>query len=74
MPTEPGEYTYFCTLHPFLLFGADLNEQITGEDPTTGNSVTLNGNINALILLNGRRQPIELDGDNSVALDSILRR
>ena len=19
MPTEPGEYTYFCTLHPFLV-------------------------------------------------------
>ena len=35
-----------------VLFGAELNEQITGEDPATGNSVTMNGNINALFLLN----------------------
>jgi hypothetical protein len=57
-----------------VLFGADLNEQITGEDPATGNSVTLNGNINALFLLNDSEQPIEFDGDHSVALNAILRR
>jgi hypothetical protein len=28
------------------------NGQITGPDPATGNPLTLNGNINALFLLN----------------------
>jgi hypothetical protein len=57
-----------------VLFSADLNEQVTGEDPATGNSVTLNGNINALFLLNDSGQPIDLDGDHSVALNAVLRR
>ena len=57
-----------------VLFGADLNEQITGEDPATGNSVTMNGNINALFLLNDSGQAIELDGDHSIALNLVLRR
>jgi hypothetical protein len=57
-----------------VLFGAELNEQVTGEDPATGNSVTLNGNINALFLLNDGGQSIELGGDNSVALNAILTR
>jgi hypothetical protein len=57
-----------------VLFGADLNEQITGENPATGNSVTMNGNINALFLLNDSGEAIELDGDHSVALNLILRR
>jgi hypothetical protein len=57
-----------------VIFGADLNEQVTGEDPATGNSVTLNGNINALFLLNDSGQPIELGGDHSVALNAVLRR
>jgi hypothetical protein len=57
-----------------VLFGADLNEQITGEDPATGNTVTMNGNINALFLLNDSGQPIEFDGDHSIALNAILRR
>jgi hypothetical protein len=57
-----------------VLFGADLNEQITGEDPATGNSVTLNGNINALFLLNDSGQPIDFEGDHSIALNAVLRR
>jgi hypothetical protein len=56
-----------------VLFSADLNEQINGGDPRTGNSVTLNGNINALFLLNDGVQSIELEGDHSVALNAILR-
>jgi hypothetical protein len=56
------------------LFGADLNEQITGADPATGNQVTLNGNINALFLFNNGGQEVEFSGDNSIALNAILRR
>jgi hypothetical protein len=57
-----------------VLFSADLNEQITGPDPSTGDSVTLNGNINALFLLNDAGQSVEFNGDHSVALNAILRR
>jgi hypothetical protein len=57
-----------------VLFGADLNERITGENPATGNSVTMNGNINALFLLNDSGQAIELDGDHGVSLNLFLRR
>jgi hypothetical protein len=57
-----------------VLFGADLNEQITGENPATGDTVTMNGNINALFLLNDGGQAIELDGDHSIALNLVLRR
>jgi hypothetical protein len=57
-----------------VLFGADLNEQITGENPATGDTVTMNGNINALFLLNDSGQAIELDGDHSIALNLVLRR
>jgi hypothetical protein len=55
------------------LYTADLNEQITGSDPATGNPVTLNGNVNALFLLNPSGQEVEMSGDNSVALNAILR-
>ena len=55
-------------------FAPDLNEQLTGPDPATGNQVTLNGNINALFLWNNGGQDIEFDGDHSIALNAILRR
>jgi hypothetical protein len=57
-----------------VVFGADLSGQVTGNDPATGNRVTLNGNVNALFLLNDSGQPIELAGDHSVALNALLRR
>jgi hypothetical protein len=57
-----------------VLFNADLNEQVTGEDPATGNSITLNGDINALFLLNDSGQSIGFEGDHSVALNAILVR
>jgi hypothetical protein len=56
------------------LYTVDLNEQITGPDPASGDQVTLNGNINALLLINKAGQDIEFNGDNSVALNAILRR
>ena len=56
------------------LHTVDLNEQITGPDPASGSQVTLNGNINALLLINKAGQDIEFNGDNSVALNAILRR
>lgn len=56
------------------LYSANLNEQVTGPDPATGNQVTLNGNINALFLWNNAGQDIEFSADNSVALNAILRR
>jgi hypothetical protein len=55
------------------LYSAVLSEQITGPDPATGAQVTLNGNINSLFLLNLGGQEVELTGDNSVALNAVLR-
>jgi hypothetical protein len=54
------------------LYTVDLNEQVTGPDPATGAQVTLNGNINALFLWNAGGQNVELNGDNSAALNAIL--
>ena len=56
------------------LYTVDLNEQITGPDPATGNQVTLNGNINALFLWNNGGQDVEFSGDNSVALNAVLTK
>jgi hypothetical protein len=55
------------------LYSITLSEQMTGVDPATGAQVTLNGNINSLFLLNLAGQEVELSGDNSVALNAILR-
>ncbi|HET6640854.1 MAG TPA: hypothetical protein VFG77_04550, partial [Nitrososphaeraceae archaeon] len=55
------------------LYSITLSEQMTGVDPATGAEVTLNGNINSLFLLNLAGQQVELSGDNSVALNAILR-
>jgi hypothetical protein len=57
-----------------VLFGADLNEQVTGPDQARGESATLNGNINALFLWNNSGQAVEFVRDHSVALDTFLRR
>jgi hypothetical protein len=54
------------------LYSVDLNEQMTGIDPSSGAQVTLSGNINSLFLLN-LGQEVDLSGDNSVALNAILR-
>jgi len=50
----------------------NFSGQITGPDPATGNPVTLNGNINALLIRNNGGQDIELSADNSVALNAVL--
>jgi hypothetical protein len=55
------------------LYTITLSEQMVGFDPATGAEVTLNGNINSLFLLNLAGQEVELSGDNSVALNAILR-
>jgi hypothetical protein len=47
---------------------------MTGVDPATGAQASLNGNINSLFLLNLGGQEVELSGDNSAALNAILRR
>jgi hypothetical protein len=57
-----------------VLFGADLNEQVTGPDQTRGDSATLNGNINALFLWNNSGQAVEFVGDHSATLNTFLRR
>jgi hypothetical protein len=56
-----------------VLFGADLNEQVTGPDQTRGDSATLNGNINALFLWNNSGQAVEFVGDHSATLNTFLR-
>ena len=55
------------------LYSVDLNGQIIGTDPATGNPVTLNGNINALFLFNNGGQNVKFSGDNSVAVNAVLR-
>jgi hypothetical protein len=57
-----------------VLFGADLNGQVTGPDQARGESATLNGNINALFLWNNSGEAVEFIEDNSVALDILIRR
>jgi hypothetical protein len=54
------------------LYTVDLRGQITGPDPSTGAQATLNGNINALFLLNAGGQNVELSADNSAALNAVL--
>jgi hypothetical protein len=56
------------------LYSIPLGEQMTGVDPATGAQASLNGNINSLFLLNLGGQEVELSGDNSAALNAILRR
>ena len=56
------------------LYSVALGEQLTGVDPATGAQASLNGNINSLFLLNLGGQEVELSGDNSAALNAILRR
>ena len=56
------------------LHTVDLNEQVTGTDPSTGDRVTLNGNINVLFLWNNGEKSIDFNGDNSVAMNAILRK
>jgi hypothetical protein len=56
------------------LYSIALNEQMAGVDPATGAQISLNGNINSLFLLNLGGQEVELNGDNSAALNAILRR
>jgi alpha-N-acetylglucosamine transferase len=55
------------------LYTVDLNEQVTGPDPASGNQATLNGNINALFLWNNGGQDVEFSADNSVALNAVLK-
>jgi hypothetical protein len=55
------------------LFVADLDGRITGPDPSTGDQVTLNGNINTLFLWNNGEDDVQFSGDNSVAFNAILR-
>jgi hypothetical protein len=57
-----------------VLFGADLNEQITGPDQVRGERATLNGTINALFLWNNSGQSVELVGGHNASLDALLRR
>lgn len=55
------------------LFTADLDGRITGPDPSTGEQVTLNGNINTLFLWNNGGDDVQFSGDSSVAFNAILR-
>jgi hypothetical protein len=57
-----------------VLFGADLNRQVTGPDQARGDSATLNGNINALFLWNNIGHAVKFGEDHGVALDTLLRR
>lgn len=52
------------------LYTVDSSGQNTG--PAAGNPVILNGNTNALILMNAGGQTVEFNADNSVALNAVL--
>ncbi|VFJ14856.1 exported protein of unknown function [Candidatus Nitrosocosmicus franklandus] len=55
------------------LYNVDLNEVMTGKEPVLGNEVTLNGNINALLLWNNAGQEIIFNPQNSVSFSTALR-
>lgn len=57
-----------------VLFGADLNERVTGPDQARGDSATLNGNINALFLWNNSGHAADFIEDHGAALDTFFRR
>jgi hypothetical protein len=57
-----------------VLFGADLNEQVTGPDQARGERATLNGTINALFLWNNSGQSVELVGGHNASLNALLKR
>ena len=55
------------------LYDVDLNNLVTGEEPVTGKQVTLNGNINALLLWNNAEKEVGFSPQNSVALNTIVK-
>jgi hypothetical protein len=57
-----------------VLFGADLNEQVTGPDQARGERANLNGTINALFLWNNSGQSVELVGGHNASLNALLKR
>jgi hypothetical protein len=57
-----------------VLFGADLNESVTGPDPIRGDRATLNGNINALFLWNNSGHAADFNEEHGVAIDILFRR
>jgi hypothetical protein len=56
-----------------ILFGAVLNEKVTGPDQARGESATLNGNINALFLWNNSGHAVEFVGNHNASLNILLR-
>ena len=73
-PGEMNSQVATISVRYYPKHAVDLREQITGQDPATGDQVTLNGNINSLFLWNNAGQDVELSGDNNVAINAILRR
>ena len=57
-----------------VLFGADLDERVTGPDPIRGDRATLNGNINALFLWNNSGHAADFNEEHGVAIDILFRR
>jgi hypothetical protein len=54
-------------------YNVDLNELATGKEPVTGKQVTLNGNINALLLWNNAGQQVGFNPQNTVAYSTVVR-
>jgi hypothetical protein len=55
------------------LYKVDLNNLTTGKEPVSGKQVTLNGNINALLLWNNAGQEVGFNPQNTVAYNTVLR-
>jgi hypothetical protein len=62
-PLTPGQ----------TLYNAELNEQTTGAEPVTGKQVTLDGNVNALLLWNNAGKEVGFNPQNNVALNTIVK-
>ena len=56
-----------------IIFGAVLNEKVTGPDQARGESATLNGNVNALFLWNNSGHAVEFVGNHNASLNILLR-
>jgi hypothetical protein len=48
------------------LYNVELNGLTTGKEPVSGKQVTLDGNINALLLLNNAGQEVGFNPQNTV--------
>jgi hypothetical protein len=56
------------------LYSVDLNEVMSGVTPKAGQQATLNDNINTILLWNNAGRTVNLNADNTLAMNIISHR